>query len=262
VSAVPSFTHVGVQVADGDTVDAIRLHTGGAGLILGTGQNSELVMVSLFRPEPTVAAVIGGVGLAQIVAFRALALGAALVIKTGRPSAWSALAQAAADTRGAVEVVWPDRQPGWYGSSLRPQLLLVDGYSTAELGPMPTVQGWSTLITVREQVANRDAYMLGRADVILSHRLSVQESELVCAAVNKPDLVSALAALPDRTVAVIGRADIRVARMTKTEIEVQMLGRQSGHELPSLAQHDRVLTHRADLGAGRPGPVDAAVDPF
>jgi hypothetical protein len=231
VTAVPSFTQVGTQVADAGTADAIRVHTGGSGLILGTNPNGQPVMISLFRPEPTVVAVVGGVGLAQLVGFRALALGAALVVRTVRPSAWSALAGAAADTRGAVEIAWPDRQPAWYGSSLRPQLLLVDSYSTSAVGAMPAVHGWSTLIAVREQVGSLDANLLGRTDLILAQTLSVQESAVVCGAVNTPDYVSALAALPERTVAVISRADIRVARLSTTAIESQLIAQQPRRRL-------------------------------
>ena len=221
-----SLTQVGIQVADPDTADAIRVHTAGSGLILGTNPNGQPVMISLFRPEPTVVAVVGRVGLAQLIAFRALALGAALVVKTVRPSAWSSLAGAAADTRGAVEIAWPDRQPDWYGSSLRPQLLMVDSYSTSAVGALPAVHRWSTLIAVREQVASLDANLLGRTDLILAQTLSVQESAVVCSAVNKPDYVSALAALPDRTVAVISRTDIRVARLNTTTIENQLIAQQ------------------------------------
>jgi hypothetical protein len=224
VSAIPSFTKVGTHFADTDTADAIRVHTGGAGVLLGADQSGKPVTVSLFRPEPTFVVVIGQLGLAQLVSFRALGVGAALAVTTVRPSAWSALERTAVDTQGAVEITWPASRPGWFGSSLRPQLVLVDSDSTAAVGAMPTVHAWSTLITVREHIASRDTNLLGRADLILTQALSLQEAAQLCGAVNMTAYSTAFAALPERTIAVISHASVRSARLAPTAIERQLIG--------------------------------------
>jgi hypothetical protein len=225
MSAIPSFTQVGTQVADTDTADTIRVHTGGAGLLLGADEGGRPVTVSFFRPEPTVVVVIGRPGLAQLVGFRALALGASMVVTSVRPSAWSALGRAAAGAAGAVEIVWPDSRPERrYGSSLRPQLLMVDSVSTAAVGALPAVPAWSTLITVRERVTAPDANLLGRADLILTQTLSLQESALLCGAVNVGDYLQAFTALPEGTIAVISHGAVRSARLAPTAIERQLIG--------------------------------------
>jgi hypothetical protein len=225
MSVIPSFTQVGTQLADTATVDTIRVHTGGAGLLLGADEGGRPVTVSVFRPEPTVVVVIGRPGLAQLIGFRALALGATMVVTSVRPSAWSALGRAAAGASGAVEIVWPDsRTERRYGSSLHPQLLMMDSVSTAAVGASPAVPAWSTLITVRERVTSQDANLLGRADLILTQTLSLQESALLCTAVNTSDYVQAFTALPAATIAVISHGSVRSARLAPTAIERQLIG--------------------------------------
>jgi hypothetical protein len=223
VSVVPSFTQVGTQFADPDTVDAIRVHTGGAGLLIGGDEGGRPVTVAFFRPEPTVVVVVGRLGLAQLIGFRALALGGVLAVASVRPSAWSALARMSG-TPGAVEITWPDRRPERYGSSLHPYLLVFDSVSAAAVGEPPAVQGWSTLVTVRERLTSRDTNLLRRADLILTHALSLEESALLCSAANTPDYTQALTALPVETVATISHTGVRAARLAPTAIERQLIG--------------------------------------
>jgi hypothetical protein len=224
MSVVPSFTQVGTQFADLDTADAIRIHTACSGVLLGADDSGRPVTVTLFRPEPTFVVVVGRVGLAQIIGFRALALGAALAVSTVRPSAWSALAGMVAATPGAVEVTWPGSRPRWSGSSLRPQLLLLDSESTAAAGAMPVVHAWSTLIAVREQLTSRDANVLGRADLILAQGLWPQEAQLLSGVANLPNYVQAFTALAPNAVAVISHGNVRSARIAPTAIERQLIG--------------------------------------
>jgi len=217
-------TQIGSQRANSDTAGAIRVHTGGAGLILGANERGRPVTVSFFRSEPTVVTSIGSLGLIQLIAFRALALGAQLVVTTGRPSAWSTLSRAASDThRTAVEVVPPHHQPDRRGSSLRPYLLVVDGDSTAAVGATPTVPGWSTVAIVREHVTSWDTGLLGRADLLLTQTLSPQESGTLCGALSIPDYLDAFTELPEETIGAITHGGIRWARLARTALERQVL---------------------------------------
>jgi hypothetical protein len=225
MSTIGSLTQVGSQLADSDTANAIRVHTGGAGLILGANQRGRPVTVSFFRSEPTVVASIGTLGLVQLLAFRALALGAQLVVTTGRPSAWSALTRAATETsRAAIQVVPPNHQPGQFGSSLRPYLLVVDSDSTAAVGSTPSVPGWSTVVVVREHATSWDTALLGRADLILTQVLASQESGTLCSALNIPDYQQAFTQLPEETIGAITHGGVRWARLARTALERQVIG--------------------------------------
>lgn len=225
MTTFPSLTQIGAQLADSDTAHAIRVHTGGAGLILGADERGRPVTVSFFRSEPTVAMTVGHLGLAQLISFRALALGAQLVVATGRPSAWGPLAHAAAATsEGAVEIVQPHAQPERFGSSLRPFLFVDDSYSTAAVGSTPTMPGWSTVLTVREQLTSWDAAALGRADLIVAQALPPAESALLCNATSLPDYQQAFSVLPDEAVAVITHDGVKWARTARTTLERQVIG--------------------------------------
>jgi hypothetical protein len=225
VSTIGSRTQIGSQRADSDTANAIRVHTGGAGLILGANERGRPVTVSFFRTEPTVVASIGSLGLIQLIAFRAFALGAQLVVTTGRPSAWAALTRAVTETnRSAIQIVPPHHQPERFGSSLRPYLLVVDSDSTAAVGSTPAVPGWSTVVMVREHVTSWDTALLGRADLILTQTLTVQESGTLCSALNIPDYLQAFTELPQETIGAITHGGIRWARLARTALERQVIG--------------------------------------
>ncbi len=225
MSTFPSLTQIGAQRADSDTAHAIRVHTGGAGLILGADERGRPVTVSFFRSEPTVAMTIGHLGLAQLISFRALALGAQMVVATGRPSAWGPLANAASATaEGAVEIVQPHSPPERFGSSLRPFLFVDDSYSSAAVASTPPMPGWSTVLTVREQLTSWDTAALGRSDLIVAQALPPAESALLCNAASLPDYEQAFTVLPDEAVAVITHDGVRWARTARTTLERQVIG--------------------------------------
>ncbi len=221
MSTVPSLTQIGAQLADSGTAEAIRVHTGGAGLFLGEDASGQPTIVSLFRPEPTLVVVIGGLHLAQLVCFRTVALGAAVTVTSVRPGAWSSLAEV---DPAAIEVFWPDARTRQYGSSLRPQLLVVDTVATATVGAIPARPSWSTMLIVREQVVNHDVNLLGRADLIVTQRLSLHESTLLCGAAGVTDHTQALIALPADSVAAIAQSRVRSARLVQTTIERYLIG--------------------------------------
>lgn len=224
MSTIPSLTQIGGQLADSGTAEAIHVHTGGAGLLLGADEGGRPITVSLFRPEPTLVVVIGGLQLAQLVCFRALALGAAVAVTSVRPGAWSSLAEV---DPTAVEVFWPDARTGKYGSSLRPQLLVVDSVATATVAAIPAGQSWSTVLIVREQVANHDVNLLGRADLIVTQRLSLHESRLLCSAADVTDYTQSLIALRAESIAAIAQSRVHSARVVPTTIERHLIGQVS-----------------------------------
>lgn len=224
MSAARSITQVGTQLAGADTADAIRIHTAGAGLVVGTGETGRPVAVTFVRREPTLVAILGRLVLAQVVGFRALALGARLTVTSVRPSAWSPLARAAADIPGAVEIAWPDHQPELNGSSLQPQLLVVDTGSTAAASALPAPRPWSTLVAVREQIADRDIGLLGRADLILTQNLPAGEAERLCRALGIGRYAKAIATMPPGALAAISHGQVCWARLAPTVIEQQLLG--------------------------------------
>ncbi len=74
-----------------DALNGMALPLGEAGLMVGRNRHGDPAVVRLFRSRPTRVLLVGGVSGAQLVAMRALGMGARVVVRTDRPSAWEQL---------------------------------------------------------------------------------------------------------------------------------------------------------------------------
>ncbi|MCW3818353.1 hypothetical protein ONA91_28265 [Micromonospora sp. DR5-3] len=107
----------------------LELSLGESGLMVGTNRHGGAVTVRLFRPGTTRLLLVGGVPAAQLVALRALALGARVVVQSARPRRF---VRGVGAPGGAVPLIPPGRPVGGApGSPLQPLLLVVDA------GPVP-----------------------------------------------------------------------------------------------------------------------------
>ena len=109
-----------------DALDGLELPVGSAGLMLGSNRHGAPVVARLFRPEQTRALLIGGVRCAQLVALRAMAVGARVVVQTARPQAWEPFVRGAAVPGESIAVVPPGARADRTGLRLHPLLVVVD----------------------------------------------------------------------------------------------------------------------------------------
>src|SRR5262249_51345130 len=75
-------------------LDAVSPPGDRGGMVLGCGAHDEPLSVSVLRPQPTRLVVVGGLYLARQVALRAMAIGAWVIVVTGRPATWQLLTKA------------------------------------------------------------------------------------------------------------------------------------------------------------------------
>ncbi len=217
-------SELGVHLADADTADALSIHTGGCGLIIGVNDYGRPVAITLFRPEPTAVLAVGGLRLAQLIAFRALGIGAQLFVETGRPAAWSSFARESGLEWGASHI---RTQVGHAqrGTLDQPQLLVVDSESSAVAEAEERTSGpWSAVLTVRSQLSAWDTAELARADLVLMQRLSDAEAKVACPLMNLPDCERALTMLRSDAVALITHSELRIVRVDQTSIEQRVIG--------------------------------------
>jgi hypothetical protein len=85
---------IGWHTATPSALAHIRMPASGSGLIVGEDRDRRPVAVRLFRPEPTSVTLVGQISTAQLLLFRALALGASAIVVTSAPRAWSNSANA------------------------------------------------------------------------------------------------------------------------------------------------------------------------
>ena len=139
--------------------------------MLGSNRHGNPVVVRLFRPEQTRALLVGGVRCAQLIALRAMALGARVVVQTARPQAWEPFVRGAAVPGESIAVVPPGRAfeiaPG---SALHPLLVVVDvGPVGADTRPGA---GWQATLVVRDEFTPADVDVASRADLLILQPLA------------------------------------------------------------------------------------------
>lgn len=219
---VPPVTQLGSHVVHADPAGAIAVHTGGAGLVIGLDRDDNPMTIGLFRPEPTTAVAIGGLALAQLLSFRALAIGAQVLVQTPRPAAWESFVHLSAGSTGAirqVERAGPDRT----GSANQPQLLLIDNDSSATTENRPGAS-FATVLTVHDQLTQWNAGSLAGADIVLLQGLSLAEARLAGSALGIANPERALVGLPANEVVLVARKSLRTSRITETSIEQWLIG--------------------------------------
>ncbi|MFI6239774.1 type VII secretion protein EccE [Micromonospora sp. NPDC050795] len=207
----------------GPTVDDWELSLGDAGMMVGTNRHGRAVTVRLFRPESTRVLLVGGVRAAQLVALRALALGALVVVQTARPRVWEPFVRGVGAPGGTIPLLPPGRAVAdGVGTALRPLLLIVDaGPVAAEAVPGPP---WRATLVVRDELTPADVDGLSRADLALLQPLTSAEATLAGAALGLGGSAEWLTRIREDMVAVVNRRALRWALLSPTPIEAQLIG--------------------------------------
>jgi type VII secretion protein EccE len=198
-----------------------------SGLVLGHNRHHQPVTVRLFRPEPTRAMMLGGVRAGQVLALRALALGAQVIVQTVRPHAWEPFLRAVSLPTGAVAVVPPGSPaPPAPAGPLVPQLVVVDAAVAAPAAPPAA---WRATLVLREEASAADVTELSRADLVILQSLRPDEAALVGAALGLDASRDWLSRIRADMVGVVsrlgaGRSAVRWAVLSTTDIERHVIG--------------------------------------
>lgn len=215
-------THIGVQVADDETAEALHLSVGGAGLIVGNDEDGTPVAVRFFDHEPRNYVSIGGLNFLQLLAFRALALSAVVVVKTQRPAAWESFVRVSAGSTGSIRCVGELSEIP-KGTPNRPALLIVDSDSGVE-GELSTGGGWSAVLSAYDHVSQWNIEALAHADTVFAQSLSMAEATLVTAKLGIHEPVKTLGRIPDGRLALVSRHELRFTQLVMTSVEKWMIG--------------------------------------
>ncbi|WP_203784008.1 hypothetical protein [Asanoa ferruginea] len=238
-----------------------------AGLVLGYDRHGIPVVAKIFRPAPTRIVVVAGLRTAQLVAIRALALGAQVDVRTRRWAAWSGFAdEVTAPTRNIV--VTPDAAaiPDWAspslnggmptrmasttppGTPLRPTLTIVDAATRglrpangpgtdrpADQGsatPPGNTRGWHATIIVRDELTSADTPLLTTADLVMLQNLRPGEANLVA---DTFALEGQLTGLGDEIVAMIATGQpLRWAALAPTPVERSLTDQGTPSDVDAL----------------------------
>jgi len=202
---------------------AIGMNAEHTGLLLGRGAEGDAVLMRLFRPQPTRIALIGGLWLARITVFRALALGAQVFVRTSDERRWHGLGEVAVGIPERVRVVTGGR-PNIAARVGDPVLHVhdVEGQRVFDLQPG---DAWQTTLSISAQLTDTAADALAVADAALVQRMWAQQAVYVAARLGvDPEAASEVENLPDDTVALLSDGQVRLAWVSPTDIEQQMFG--------------------------------------
>lgn len=219
---VPPITQMGSHVLHGEPAGTIAMHTGGAGLIIGLDKNDEPMTIGLFRPEPTTVVAISGLALAQLLSFRALAIGAQVLVQTPRPGAWESFVHLSAGSTGAIRQVERAGSDS-AGTANRPNLVLIDNDSSATTQNRPGAS-FATVLTVHDQLTQWNEDSLVGADIVLLQGLTLAEARLAGSALGIANPERALAGLSGDEVVLVARHSLRTSRISLTSIEEWLIG--------------------------------------
>jgi hypothetical protein len=199
------------------------------GLVLGLDPSGKPVVLTLFRRRPQTVTLVAGLHLAQVLALRAAATGARVVLETARADAWDPVVLHSGLDSGQIAVQNVGRvagNPGWPSPAPTAPLLVIRDcgarppYASIPHGP------WVTVVTLLPFLDARTGGQLGHADLVGFQRLAPEEAVLAQRVLALADRdASALADLP--LDAVLWRAKGRAPRfceVTGTAWELRVLG--------------------------------------
>jgi hypothetical protein len=210
-------------------LDAVSPSGDRGGMMLGSGMQGEPLTISALRPAPTRIVLVGGLYMARQVALRAMAVGAWVVIATGRPDAWQVLQKAAGtgpDGRPVplvqIRRLTPVELPR--PSEDGPLLVVHDGGPTPQ-ELFPPRSPWQTTVYVLPYMHPQAGATANAADLVLLQRLPVGQAQLAARIWRlPPPMVHQLTNLADDQVVALGRNLWKPLRLVTTTKEQAILG--------------------------------------
>lgn len=212
---------LGTRLADDETLGALVVSTGGAGAVLGEDDAGQRLVLQMFGPTPADYAIVGGLWLRQLLAFRALALGAQVLVHTEREQTWASFTRIASGVRGDLQCV-RDLPPALSGRPNRPVLVLLDSLSSIG-GTVPQAGAWSAVVSASDQATQWNIDALSRADLVFAQSLSPASAMLLGKALGLPD-PSHLIGLPPEQFSLVSRGTSRRIRAQLTDAERWITG--------------------------------------
>ncbi|ASR34113.1 hypothetical protein BAY61_02905 [Prauserella marina] len=219
----PEFT------VDPALLDAISPSGDRGGVVLGSGLQGEPLTISVLRSTPTRIVVLGGLYLARQVAMRAMAVGAWMVVATGRPTAWHVLSRAASGQPVGrpsplvqIRRLSPVELPR--ATEDAPLLVVHDGGPTPQ-DLFPPRSPWQTTLYVLPYLHPQADAIANAADLVLMQRLPAGQAELAARIWRlPPQMMRQLMTLKDDQIVALGRNLWRTLRLVTTGKEQQILG--------------------------------------
>lgn len=198
-----------------------RLATAGqaTGLIVGIDRFQRPVPVRLFRPGPTRVGLVGELETGQLLAFRALAVGAYVVVVTTEPGSWHQFGQLAAGRGDRFSVLTAETPMRLTGTAQRPCLVVYD-LGTVGAAVPPPLGRWQTQLTMLRRLDHSGIPVLQDCHLVLLQRMTDPEVALAASALRLDGQHSQLLqVMSDDMLALLGGGTDRYVWLAPTQAE-------------------------------------------
>jgi ESX secretion system protein EccE len=216
---------IGAHLTSEADLEQMRVAGPGVGMLLGHDRDRSPVLVRLFRPEPTRATLVGGLWASQLTAFRALALGARLVVFTSNPELWNGFGEWATGRSDRVAVLPAERPVTVTAGPRVPALLL---YDVGLLGAAnrPVLGPWQTQLTVLRQLTAYGFPAVQESNLVVMQRLAAEEAMAAGSMLRlTPQATKLLQVLRDDMLALVGGGADRYVWVSPTHVEQGQFGK-------------------------------------
>lgn len=201
----------------------LELPLAGGGLVVGQDRDGQPVVARVFRQRPTRVGVFGNVHVVTLLAFRALAHGAQVVVVSPRPPAWAPLVRAA-PAGPWVTVVPPGSPTPPSGSVLRPSLLVEDT-GVGQSRVRHDLGAWQCGVSVEPSLTDAVGPALAACDLVVVQRAALQATAPLRDALALPvDALQWLPQMPDDVFALAAPGALRFVRVAPTQVELATFG--------------------------------------
>ena len=212
------------HLADRAALAQVTLPSVPAGVVVGRDRRRTPTVLRLFQPEPVQAVLVGRWWAARMLVFRALGVGARVVVRTAWPEQWQGLGEEATNRTDRLAVIPVGSVAAVPARMDEPALHVVDlgteaGPQRANLGP------WQAQLTVLPGLVPAGLPVLAGAQVSVFQRVSAPEAGLAADALGlSAEVAGHLTLTPDDGLILYGDGTVRYATVGPTDIERQLLG--------------------------------------
>lgn len=216
--------HVGWHTLPRAALKSVTVAPSAAGLVIGQDRQNAPVPVRLFAPEPVRMTLVGGVWAAQLLIFRAFAVGARVTVVTTEPTAWIGFGERATGQYNRLTVLSGEQGVTGVGTAQEPALavydLRVNGPASAPpLGP------WRSQLTILRQLDRPGVAALQESQLTLLQRLGGAEAALATSALRlRRHSGQFLQVMADDMMALISDGTDRYLSLVQTRVEHDHVG--------------------------------------
>ncbi|WP_020574942.1 hypothetical protein [Actinopolymorpha alba] len=217
------FPTVQAHEFNADNLGDASLTLPAAGLVLGSGQAGALV-VRLFRSDPVRLCVISAGQLAQLIAYRALAVGAHVTVVTDAVAAWGRLVSAVPRGPSWLTVLPTGARVTATGTLARPSLV-VDATRDHNALPRWEQGDWQTFVCVQSGLQPSDEARMRSYDLLITQQLDAAAADVARRGFGlAKDRAGWLTQMPPGVVAVAAAGQLAFGQLGLSTMEQRLFG--------------------------------------